>query len=158
MTGLLTDLLARSARRDPDAVAVVDRDRRCTYGELASRAGRIANLLRSLGVGPGDVFGREQKYDGSADFTVPARISAEEHARLEQAARTLYDVLGCAGVARFDFFVTPTGVVLNEVNMAPGFTEQSQVPRMFAATGMSYVDLVAALLATTGRARAMTTW
>jgi D-alanine--D-alanine ligase len=123
------------------------------------RDGRVrAGSTLEIGVGPGDVFGREQKYDGSADFTVPARISAEEHARLEQAARTLYDVLGCAGVARFDFFVTPTGVVLNEVNTAPGFTEQSQVPRMFAATGLPYVELVAALLATTGRTRAMIAW
>jgi len=65
---------------------------------------------------------------------------------IEGAARTLYDALGCAGVARFDFFVTPTGVILNEVNTSPGFTEQSQVPRMYAAIGLDYVDLVAALL------------
>ena len=47
----------------------------------------------------------------------------------------MYDALGCAGVARVDFFLTDDGPVLNEVNTMPGFTEQSQVPKMFAAAG-----------------------
>ena len=54
----------------------------------------------------------------------------------------MYDALGCAGVARVDFFLTEEGPVLNEVNTMPGFTEQSQVPRMFAAMGTSYAELV----------------
>ncbi len=99
-----------------------------------------------IGVADGELFGRTEKYDGSAQFTVPARITDVQHAAIEHAARTLYDTLGCAGVARFDFFVTDHGVVLNEVNTSPGFTEQSQVPQMFAAVGLPYVDLVGALL------------
>lgn len=109
-------------------------------GEL--RAGSTLEIA----VADGGVFGREQKYDGSAEFTLPARITADEHAAVDRAARALYDTLGCSGVARFDFFVTASGVVLNEVNTAPGFTEQSQVPRMFAATGLDYPGLVAELL------------
>jgi D-alanine-D-alanine ligase len=54
----------------------------------------------------------------------------------------MYDALGCAGVARVDFFLTAQGPVLNEVNTTPGFTAQSQVPRMFAATGMSFAALL----------------
>ena len=54
----------------------------------------------------------------------------------------MYDALGCAGVARVDFFLTEDGPVLNEVNTMPGFTEQSQVPKMFAAAGMSYAALL----------------
>lgn len=105
-----------------------------------------AGSTLEIAVAAGAVFDREQKYDGSASFTLPARVSADEHAAIEAAARALYDALGCAGVARFDFFVTAEGVVLNEVNTTPGFTEQSQVPRMFAATGLDYPALVAALL------------
>lgn len=105
-----------------------------------------AGATLEIGVEAGDVFGRLQKYDGSATFVVPARLTPDEHALVEQSARRLYDALGCAGVARFDFFVTTTGVVLNEVNTAPGFTEQSQVPRMFGAVGLDYDDLVRALL------------
>lgn len=104
-----------------------------------------------IGVADGAVFGRAEKYDGSAEFTVPARITASDGAAIDAAARTLYDALGCSGVARFDFFVTGDGVVLNEVNTSPGFTEQSQVPQMFAAVGLPYVDLVRALLEATIR-------
>lgn len=98
-------------------------------------------------VAEGEVFGTTEKYDGSAAFTVPARLTASELQRIESAARTLYTALDCGGVGRFDFFVADDGVVLNEVNTAPGFTEQSQVPRMFAATGLPYLELVGELVA-----------
>lgn len=111
------------------------------------RAGSLClGATLEIGVADGSVFDRDQKYDGSADFTVPARLYYDDHQALVDAATTLYAVLGCAGVARFDFFVTADGVVLNEVNTAPGFTEQSQVPRMYAATGTSYAALVDTLV------------
>jgi D-alanine-D-alanine ligase len=119
---------------------------------LRDRTGALrSGATLEIGVADGAVFGRAEKYDGSAQFTVPARISEGQHAAIEQAARTLYDTIGCAGVARFDFFVTDDGVVLNEVNTSPGFTEQSQVPWMFAAVGLPYVDLVRALVEATLR-------
>jgi D-alanine-D-alanine ligase len=88
------------------------------------------------------VFDLGAKYDGSADFRVPADLAETERQELEAAAVAVYDALGCAGVARVDFFVTPDGPVLNEVNTMPGFTAHSQVPRMFAAAGTSYADLL----------------
>ncbi len=45
-----------------------------------------------------------------------------------------------------DFFLSAEGPVLNEVNTMPGLTAASQVPRMFAAVGVSYVDLVTRLV------------
>jgi D-alanine-D-alanine ligase len=86
------------------------------------------------------------KYGGSADFRVPATTTPAELKALEDAAVTLYDALGCAGVARIDFFLTEAGPVLNEVNTVPGFTEQSQVPKMFAAAGTSYAALLDLLI------------
>ena len=127
--GVLVEQFVRG--REVDVALFRDRD-----GAL--RAGSTLEI----GVDAGAVFGREQKYDGSAVFTVPARLTEAEHADLLGAARTLYDALGCAGLARFDFFVTAAGPVLNEVNTTPGFTEQSQVPRMYAAVGLGYADLV----------------
>lgn len=111
-------------------------------------AGGVLRLGAALEVGRarGGVFDRTTKYDGSARFEVPARVSEDELRSLRSAARALYGALGCSGVARFDFFLTPAGVVLNEVNAAPGFTESSQVPRMFAAVGLGYADLVAELV------------
>jgi D-alanine--D-alanine ligase len=105
-----------------------------------------AGSTLEIEVARGAVFDRASKYDGSAEFTVPARIRADEHDALETAARALWDALGCDGIARFDFFVTEAGVVLNEVNTSPGFTERSQVPRMAAAVGVDYVELVASLV------------
>jgi D-alanine-D-alanine ligase len=88
------------------------------------------------------VFDYDAKYGGHADFRLPARLAEMERKALEDAAIATYDALGCAGVARVDFFVTDDGPVLNEVNTVPGMTEHSQVPRMFAAAGMSYADLL----------------
>lgn len=121
--------------REVDIAVHRDRDGRLCHGATLE-----------IGLAEGTVFDRDQKYDGTAHFTVPAALDDRDHRQLVNAATTLYAALGCAGVARFDFFVTADGVVLNEVNTAPGFTEQSQVPRMYAATGTSYEALVDALV------------
>lgn len=88
------------------------------------------------------LFDHEHKYGGSADFRIPAATSEAETKALEDAALAVYDALGCAGVARVDFFLTADGPVLNEVNTTPGFTEHSQVPKMFAAAGIAYPALL----------------
>ncbi len=88
------------------------------------------------------LFDHETKYGGQADFRLPAPLAEPERKGLEAAAVAMYDALGCAGVARVDFFLTDDGPVLNEVNTMPGFTEQSQVPRMFAAAGVAYAVLL----------------
>jgi cyclohexanecarboxylate-CoA ligase len=49
------DGLRTNAARAPGATAVVDRDRRVSYGELDAAADRAAAMLAGLGVGPGDV-------------------------------------------------------------------------------------------------------
>lgn len=87
-------------------------------------------------------FDFDAKYGGGADFRIPAALDDVARTDLEAAALAVYDALGCAGVARVDFFVTEHGPVLNEVNTMPGFTEQSQVPKMFAAAGVPYADLL----------------
>ena len=88
------------------------------------------------------VFDLATKYGGAADFRVPAALRPAEAEALENAALAVYDALGCRGVARVDFFLTAGGPVLNEVNTMPGFTAESQVPRMFAAAGTDYPALV----------------
>ena len=56
--------------------------------------------------------------------------------------------LGCEGLARVDFFLTDDGdVLVNEVNTMPGFTPHSMYPRMWAATGLSYPELIDELIA-----------
>lgn len=92
------------------------------------------------------LFDATQKYDGTAVFEIPAAISDVHAKEIREAALALYAALGCDGVARFDFFVTDRGVVLNEVNTCPGLTEQSQVPQMFAAVGLPYDSLLRELV------------
>ncbi len=92
------------------------------------------------------LFDTRSKYDGSARFSVPADLGDTDRAALTGAALRMFDALGCAGVARIDFFLTERGPVLNEVNTMPGMTAESQVPRMFAAAGLRYEQLVARLV------------
>jgi D-alanine-D-alanine ligase len=92
------------------------------------------------------VFDTQAKYDGSARFSVPADLDGAERAALSTAALRMFDALGCAGVARVDFFLTDEGPIVNEVNTMPGMTAHSQVPRMFAAAGLPYEQLVTRLV------------
>ncbi|WP_151083148.1 D-alanine--D-alanine ligase family protein [Nocardioides cynanchi] len=107
---------------------------RCADGALVA-----APPLEIVGDG---VFDYDAKYGGAADFRVPAVLEERDAKALEDAALTVYAALGCSGVARVDFFLTDAGPVLNEVNTTPGMTEHSQVPRMFAAAGLGYSDLL----------------
>jgi len=93
------------------------------------------------------LFDTATKYDGSARFSVPAELGSRDRAALIDAALSMFDALGCSGVTRIDFFLTGAGPVLNEVNTMPGMTAESQVPRMFAAAGVTYADLVSRLVA-----------
>jgi len=54
---LLHELFEAQVAQDPDAIAFVDHDRTLTYGELNTKANRLARLLASLGVRPGDPVG-----------------------------------------------------------------------------------------------------
>lgn len=99
----------------------------------------VAPPLEIVGDG---VFDYDAKYGGGADLRVPAVVTRAERTALRTAALRLYDALGCRGLARVDFFLTGDGPVLLEVNTMPGLTEHSQAPRMFAAAGMSYAELL----------------
>jgi D-alanine-D-alanine ligase len=99
---------------------------------------RVVAPTLEIVVPDGEIFDHAAKYGGSPRFLIPAPLHELVREQLEQAAVRMYDALGCAGVARVDFFLTQHGPVLNEVNTMPGFTAQSQVPRMFAASGISF--------------------
>ena len=62
------------------------------------------------------------------------------------AVRT-FEAIGCEGLARVDMFLTPDGIVMvNEINTMPGFTPHSMFPRMWAASGVPYPELVEHLI------------
>jgi D-alanine-D-alanine ligase len=94
-------------------------------------------------------FTEAAKYASDAThFAIPAPLPERTVRDLETLALTAFRALGCRGLARVDFFVTEDGPVLGEVNTFPGFTAHSQFPRMWAAAGLGYEDLVDTLLHT----------
>jgi D-alanine-D-alanine ligase len=130
--------------------AVVGREVEC--GVLEYPDGRVAasvpaeiRLVRGH-----DWYDFEAKYiDDACEFDVPADLPAETLERVRAAARAAFAALDCSGLARVDFFVTPDGeYVVNEVNTMPGFTPISMYPRMWAATGVNYPELIDTLIAT----------
>ncbi|MEX1141899.1 MAG: D-alanine--D-alanine ligase family protein [Thermoleophilaceae bacterium] len=98
-----------------------------------------------------DWYDYEAKYDaGGMRLVVPARIPEPVAERVRALAADVYRRVGCAGMARCDFFVEdPDGdarVLVNELNTIPGFTETSVFAKLFEASGVAYPDLLDRLL------------
>lgn len=92
-----------------------------------------------------DFYDYETKYtEGRADLVIPADLPAAVSEQVRDMAVQAFLALDCAGLARVDFFyVESTGaVLLNEINTLPGFTSTSMYPQLWAASGVSFVDLV----------------
>jgi len=91
----------------------------------------------------------EAKYlpEEQVDLDVPADIRPELVDQVQQLAIKTFEAIGCEGLARVDVFVTHDGmVVINEINTMPGFTPHSMFPRMWAASGVPYPELVERLI------------
>lgn len=96
--------------------------------------------------------------DGFFDFTekytlktsaihVPARVTPQAAASIKQTAEIIYRALDCQGFARVDMFFTAScKIVFNEVNTIPGFTAHSRFPNMMKAAGLTFEDMVAAII------------
>lgn len=102
---------------------------------------------------PGQITTAEGFYDYDAKYKsntskldIPAKISDEETRELRETAKKAYIACGCGGMARVDFFVTESGIVLNEINTIPGFTPISMYPKMMENMGISYSALLDRLI------------
>jgi D-alanine-D-alanine ligase len=143
--------VAEAAAVDPKVIveaAVPGREIEC--GVLAGVDGRPeASLPAEIRLRPGvDWYDFSAKYlDDAADFDIPADLTPEQTAAVQEAARRAYLALDCRGLARVDFFLgtAPDGsdlLVINEVNTMPGFTPISMFARMWDATGVGFAELV----------------
>ncbi len=85
---------------------------------------------------------------GQTKYHIPCGLSDEKIALLHDYTRQALKVLDCRGWARADFFYDKKNEVfyLSEVNLVPGMTETSLVPKAAAAIGMSFDDLVARIV------------
>ena len=76
-----------------------------------------------------------------------AYIDEQSAEKIRRMAVEAYRLCRCSGVVRADFILTPEGVpYMVEINTIPGFTSISMYPKLFAASGIPYGELIDALL------------
>ena len=148
----LANAITEAHRFDPKAMvesAIVGFEIECAVLEIdgtpqASEVGQIKIDSKF------DFYNFEAKYlDGATEMIIPADIPLSASEAIRSASLDAFTSLGCSGLARVDFFYTNTGeVVINEINTMPGFTATSVFPKMWAATGKSYEQIVQALIDT----------
>jgi D-alanine-D-alanine ligase len=91
----------------------------------------------------GDWYDYAAKYtQGGMELKVPARIGASARERVKELAVEVFEYAGCEGLARVDFFVNGEEVLVNELNTMPGFTPTSVYPKLMAASGIAYPELL----------------
>jgi D-alanine-D-alanine ligase len=110
---------------------------------IASAVGEIVVTHRD------GFYSYDAKYvdpDGS-HTQIPADLPPAEIHRAQELAVRAFEVLGCEGLARVDFFRSSAGeLFLNEVNTLPGFTAISMYPKLFEAAGVGARELVTRLV------------
>jgi D-alanine-D-alanine ligase len=93
-----------------------------------------------------DWYDYEAKYEpGGMELRLPPDLPEETCERVRALAVEVFLRVGCAGMARADFFVEPDGeprVLVNELNTIPGFTETSVYAKLFEASGVPYERLL----------------
>jgi D-alanine-D-alanine ligase len=104
---------------------------------------------------PGEIVPSKEFYDYTAKYLdegsqlyIPAKITRAETKKVQQLAVSAFRAVDCAGLARVDFLMDPVTrkIYLNEINTMPGFTAISMYPKMWAATGISYPNLIERLI------------
>ena len=93
-----------------------------------------------------EFYDYQAKYsdDETSELRIPANIPADLADSLRAMAVTAFQAVDAAGLARVDFFFeTRTGKpYVNEINTLPGFTTISMYPKLWAAAGISYAQLI----------------
>ncbi len=108
-----------------------------------------ASVVGEIVVNPQfEFYDFEAKYlDDATTVKIPADIPEADAQAIQIAAMQAFDAIGCAGLARCDFFYTNENqIIINEINTLPGFTGTSVYPKLWQATGVTYSDLITALI------------
>jgi D-alanine-D-alanine ligase len=102
-----------------------------------------ASVPGEIVIKKGDWYDYESKYsDGGMELVVPARVPEEVLEEVRSLAVRAFELVGCSGMARVDFFVEEGHVLVNELNTIPGFTSTSVYAKLFEATGVAYPELL----------------
>jgi len=104
---------------------------------------------------PGEIVPGKEFYDYTAKYVdegsqliIPAKLTKAQTRKIQGLAVAAFRAVDCTGLARVDFLMDPkTGkIFLNEINTMPGFTSISMYPKLWAASGLGYADLIDRLI------------
>ncbi|MDP3956056.1 MAG: D-alanine--D-alanine ligase [bacterium] len=96
-----------------------------------------------------EFYSYEAKYidENGAKLKVPAEVSETVKQQVQELAIKTFKTLECEGLGRVDFFLKENGeFVVIEINTIPGFTKISMYPRLWEASGISYIELIDRLI------------
>ncbi len=138
---------------DPKVIieaAIVGREIECAVLEGRAGAAARTSQVGEIKVVKGhEFYDFEAKYlaESDVELSCPAQLPADVSDEIRRIAVAAFEAAGCEGLARVDCFYTEHGdVILNEINTMPGFTPLSMYPRMWAASGLDYPDLIDELI------------
>ena len=92
---------------------------------------------------------RAKYMDAASELHIPARIRPETAERVRELGRRVFLAVEACGLSRVDFFVSRDDeerIYVNEINTMPGFTPISMYPKLWAASGVSYRELIDRLI------------
>jgi D-alanine-D-alanine ligase len=104
---------------------------------------------------PGEIVPCKEFYDYDAKYIdegsvpiIPAKLTKAETRKVQQLAVAAFQAVDCSGLARVDFLMDPKSrkIYLNEINTMPGFTSISMYPKLWAASGVPYPELIERLI------------
>jgi D-alanine-D-alanine ligase len=104
---------------------------------------------------PGEIVPGKEFYDYTAKYLdegsqliIPAKLNQAETKKIQQLAISAFKAVDCSGLARVDFLMDPKNrkIYLNEINTMPGFTAISMYPKLWAASGLAYPELIEQLI------------
>ncbi len=86
--------------------------------------------------------------DEGSQLVIPAKIGKKQMKQVQEMAMRAFQAVDCSGLARVDFLMDPKSekIYLNEINTMPGFTSISMYPKLWAASGLEYSQLIDRLI------------
>ncbi len=97
-----------------------------------------------------EFYDYEAKYqdDDATELIIPARISPKIADEVRKMALQAFKAVKALGLSRVDFFVSKDdeSIFINEINTMPGFTPASMYPKLWAASGLPYSELIDRLI------------
>ena len=96
-----------------------------------------------------EFYDYKAKYlDEGSQLIIPAKLTKAQTKQVQELAIKAFQAVDCSGLARVDFLMDPVSkkFYVNEINTMPGFTAISMYPKLWAASGLSYPDLIDQLI------------